>query len=160
MTVDLFLFSTHVETIQASVPAGVAGVIVDCEQGGKAQRQQQRDTQISTATMDDLRAVRACTTARVICRINPYGPSTRDEVAEACDAGADEVLLPMVRTLGEVERTLELARGRGRLGIMIETQEAVALQPELATLPLARAYVGLNDLAIDLAAPCGTTAAG
>ena len=68
---------------------------------------------------------------------------------QAVETGADELLLPMVRTPAEVERTLALVRGRAGLGILVETREAVAAADELARLPLSRVYVGLNDLSID-----------
>jgi len=48
-----------------------------------------------------------------------------------------------------VDAALAHAGGRCGVGILIETTDAVALAPELGQLPLARIYVGLNDLAID-----------
>jgi hypothetical protein len=58
-------------------------------------------------------------------------------------------MLPMVRTPEEVDRTLDLVGGRCGLGIVIETQDAVACTAEPAWRPLSRVYVGLNDLRID-----------
>ena len=100
-------------------------------------------------TEEHLRAVRALTGARVLCRINAFGPGTAEEVEQAVEAGADELLLPMVRTPEEVERTLALVDGRAGLGILVETRDAIAAADELARLPLSRVYVGLNDLSID-----------
>lgn len=44
---------------------------------------------------------------------------------------------------------LQLADCRCGVGILVETAEAVAVSSTLARLPISRAYLGLNDLAID-----------
>jgi hypothetical protein len=149
----LFLFSTDVDLIRAAVEGGAAGAVVDWEYIGKAERQAGFDTQINHDTLEDLRRVRACTAARVLCRINAFGPWTQKEIEAAVQAGADEILLPMVRSVEEVERVLEWAKGRCGVGILIETREAVAICERLAQLPLTRAYLGLHDLAIERRTP-------
>jgi coenzyme F420-reducing hydrogenase delta subunit len=146
---DLFLFSTNATFVRDAVAAGIDGIIVDWETRGKDVRQASADTQINYDTLDDLRRVRAATTARVICRINGVGATTACEIEHAIDAGADEILLPMVRTPAEVVSVLEMVRGRCGAGILIETTSAAACAGDLAALPLSRIYVGLNDLAID-----------
>lgn len=153
MKFELFLFSTDILFVQAAVAAGVAGVVVDWERIGKEERQRGYDTQIGTDTLEDLRRVRAATSAKVICRINPFGPYTRSELTAAVEAGADEVLLPMVRSPKEVEQVLEWARGRVGVGILVETMDAVRQAEALARLPLTRVYVGLHDLAIERGTP-------
>ncbi|MEW6231239.1 MAG: aldolase/citrate lyase family protein [Chloroflexota bacterium] len=149
----LFLFSTNPIFIRQAVAAGVKGIIVDWEYIGKETRQAFADTQITRDTLDDLRRVRACTEALVICRINSYGATTVEEVDQAIGAGADEVLLPMVRAVEEVERVLDQARGRCGVGILVETVAAAKIAKELACLPVSRIYVGLNDLAIERKTP-------
>jgi hypothetical protein len=147
--VDLFLFTVDPRWGADVVAAGAAGIVVDWERRGKARRQLGEGTQINADTPDDLARMRAATPGRVLCRINGYGPWTAAEVDEAVRRGADEILLPMVRTTEQVDRTLELVGGRCGLGILIETQDAVERAAELAARPLARVYVGLNDLRID-----------
>jgi hypothetical protein len=147
--VDLFLFTVDPGWGSAVVRAGAAGIVVDWERRGKARRQLGEDTQINADTAEDLARMRAATDGRLLCRINGVGPWTRGEVDEAIACGADEILLPMVRTPDEVDRALDLVAGRCGLGILIETQDAVARAAELARRPLSRIYVGLNDLRID-----------
>ncbi len=146
---DLFLFTVDPVWGPDVVAAGAAGIVVDWERRGKARRQAGEGTQINFDTPDDLARMRAATDGRLLCRINGYGPWTAGEVDEAITRGADEILLPMVRTSEEVDRTLDLVAGRCGLGILIETQEAVDRAAELARRPLSRIYVGLNDLRID-----------
>jgi hypothetical protein len=147
--VDLFLFSVDPSWGRDVVAAGAAGLIVDWERRGKARRQAGEGTQINSDTLDDLVAMRAATLGRLLCRINGYGPWTAGEVDDAVAAGVDEILLPMVRSAEQVDRTLDAVAGRCGLGILIETQDAVERAAELARRPLTRVYVGLNDLRID-----------
>lgn len=148
-TFELLLFSTDPVFIQRAVAGGVAGLVVDWEAAGKAERQRGFDTEINCDTPEDLRRVRAATSARVLCRINAFNPDSRQEMEEALRGGADEVLLPMVRSTTEVEQVLHWVAGRAGVGILVETREAVGLAEKLSRYPLSRVYVGLNDLAID-----------
>ncbi len=146
---DLLVFTADPVRAAAVVDAGAAGVILDWERRGKARRQQGQDTQINEDTAADLAAVRSGTAARVLCRVNGAGPWTAQEVQLAVELGADEVLLPMVRTPADVDLALDAVAGRCGLGILVETQAAVDCVDALARRPLARLYLGLNDLRID-----------
>lgn len=153
MKFQLLLFSTDPSFIRRAVQAGVHGIIVDWERVGKQERQIFADTQINGDTLEDLQRVRACTDAPVICRINLFGESTPIEIEQAIGAGADELLLPMVRSIEQVQAVLDLVRGRCGVGVLVETNEAVTLAEGLDRLPLSRVYVGLNDLAIARGTP-------
>ena len=150
---ELFLFSTSPDVIARHVAAGVDGIVVDWECAGKKERQAGADTEINRDTVEDLRRARAATRARLLCRINGYGGTSEREVEDAISAGADEILLPMVRRVEEVESVLEMAAGRCGVGILVETCEAVECARDLARLPLTRVYLGLNDLAIARGSP-------
>lgn len=152
---DLFVFTVDPLRAHDVVAAGAAGVIVDWERRGKARRQEGQDTQINEDTAADLAAVRRATAGRVLCRVNGAGPWTADEVALAAELGADEVLLPMVRTPADVDLALAAAAGRCGVGILVETEDAVRCVEALAERPLARLYLGLNDLRIDRGAVDG-----
>ncbi|CAA9368335.1 MAG: hypothetical protein AVDCRST_MAG68-5191 [uncultured Gemmatimonadetes bacterium] len=154
----LLLFTSDPRIARRAVAGGAAGIVVDWEHLGKAARQLDHDTQINHDTPADLRRIRACTAAPVICRINGDHPGRGDEVEEAVEGGADELLLPMVRAPGEVERVLDQVAGRCRVGILVETVDAVERAAELARLPLSRVYVGLNDLHIQRGTPSIFTA--
>ena len=146
---ELFLFTTDPETVSRYTDAGLDGFIVDWELKGKEARQAGADTEINEDTPEDLRRVRASTNARLLCRLNQPGPWTPEEIDQAVAGGADEVLLPMVRSPGEVLHAIRVARGRCGVGILVETVDAVRCAPELARLPISRVYVGLNDLSIE-----------
>lgn len=146
---ELLVFTVDPDFAAACTAAGAAGVIVDWERRGKHRRQAGEGTQINGDTPADLARVRAATPGRVLCRVNGAGPWTRDEVELAIALGADEVLLPMVRTPEQVDLALDAVAGRCGLGILVETQDAVERVDELAGRPLSRVYLGLNDLRID-----------
>ena len=146
---DLLVFTVDPVRAAQVVEAGAAGVIVDWERRGKARRQAGQDTQINEDTAADLAAVRSATGGRLLCRVNAAGPWTADEVSLAVELGADEVLLPMVRTPDQVDRALDAVAGRCGLGILVETEDAVRCVDALAERPLSRVYLGLNDLRID-----------
>ena len=148
-SVDLFLFTTDPCWGADVVAAGASGVVVDWERRGKARRQKGEGTQINADTPEDLSRVRAATDGTVLCRVNGFGPWTAAEIDDAVARGADELLLPMVRSPEQVDRVLDQVDGRCGLGILIETQDAVEQAAELARRPLSRIYVGLNDLRID-----------
>ncbi len=135
---DLFLFTVDPAWGRDVVAAGGTGIVVDWERRGKHRRQAGEGTQINGDTLADLVRMRAATDGRLLCRVNAAGPWTAREVDDAVAAGADEVLLPMVRTPEEVDRTLDLVAGRCGLGILVETQDAVDRVAELAARPLSR----------------------
>jgi hypothetical protein len=146
---DLFLFSTAPAMIEPAVQGGVSAIVVDWERRGKAARQTGADTCISADDADDLARVRAATRAPVVCRLDRPGPWSPAQARLAAALGADEVLVPMVRRPEDVEPVLAAVAGDCRVGVLVETQEAVAAAARLAALPIARVYVGLNDLAIE-----------
>ena len=149
MALDLFLFTADPVRAATVVAAGATGVVVDWENRGKARRQAGADTEVNAHTPEDLARVRSATPGRVLCRIDGAGPATAAQVDLAVALGADEVLLPMVRTPEDVDLALDAVAGRAGLGILVETQDAVDRVHELARRPLSRVYVGLNDLMID-----------
>ena len=146
---SLALFSTDASTVRQAGAAGVEMIVVDWEFRGKPQRQTGADTEINSDTPEDLRRIRAATDATIVCRINQSGDWTSQEAELAMECGADEILLPMVRTAAEVERLLRIVDGRCKVGILIETIDAAASAADMARLPLSRVYFGLHDFAID-----------
>jgi hypothetical protein len=144
--------------VRGVVGSGAAGVVVDWERRGKRRRQAGADTQVNEDTPADLANVRAATSGRVLCRVNGWGPWTPGEIELAVSLGSDEVLLPMVRTVAEVDAALDVVAGRCGLGILVETTDAVRDVDLLVDRPLSRVYLGLNDLMIDRGGRCLFTA--
>lgn len=146
---ELVLFARDSEFLTEAVQAGIPSVIVDLESKGKQSRQAGYDTEIDPFTTSDIIKVREWTSAWLLCRINGFGSQTQDEIEASIEGGADEILLPMVRELAEIDQTLAWVRGRCRVGILIETMQAVEIAKQLAKRSLSRVFFGLNDFAIE-----------
>lgn len=146
---QLLLFAHTGSIAAAAEAAGVDGLVVDWENRGKDDRQAGYDTEVNAHTREHLRSVRSATALPIVCRLNGYGVWTAEEIEAALGDGADELLLPMVRSADEAARALDMVRDRAGFGVLIETTEAVRCRVTLARMPLSRIYLGLNDLAID-----------
>lgn len=146
---QLLWFFTTIERWAQVRAAGVQRVVVDLEVRDKARRQAGRDTQRNDHRVADIAAARAAGAAGVTCRIDAVGPATAGQVEAVLDAGADELLVPMVRSAAEVDAVLGMAAGRARVAVMVETDPAVRAVEELVARPVSRLYLGLLDLWID-----------
>ena len=146
--IELCLFTTDIAQARTALAAGIGSLVIDWENRGKERRQRGFDTEINRDTPEDLARLSRLKTARRICRINAWGPTSAAEIDLAVRRGATHILLPMVRSCGEVELFLNHVDGRCGVGILVETREACSTLAELARFPLDLVYVGLNDLAI------------
>jgi hypothetical protein len=145
---DILLFTVDTALARRAVAAGVAGFVVDWEDRRAGAERAACDNGVAPDTVDDLGRIAAVGGGQVLCRINPAGPSTPDEVELALANGATALLVPMVECPGDLERVRELARDRVPVGAMIETDEACRNASEIARVEPAFVYVGLLDLAI------------
>jgi len=145
---DLLLFHRDLTVSTQGLDAGAAGVIVDLESRGKQKRQLGFDTEINSHTVKDLAALRRLTKGHLLCRISQPDPDDR-EIGAVIDAGADEIIVPMLTDAAQIERLLRKVDGVCQIMAMIETQAATVEIEKIAALPVDRIYVGLNDLQID-----------
>lgn len=146
---ELLLFAADPVLAARAQGFGVDAVILDLEVRGKHDRQARHDTQIAAADPSDVARVRAATPLPLVVRINGVGTGTPHEIEQVLQAGADEILVPMVRSLDEIDHVLEVVGDRAHVSCMVETTDAVAASDLLAARPIRRFYVGLNDLGID-----------
>jgi hypothetical protein len=163
VSIELFVFDSRPEVVQAVAGATSAtkadAVVVDWERSFKHERQRHAlellgfHTQIEPCPPMDLRPTVQASTVPVLCRIDAWDGHGSADLELAYESGVTEVILPMVRSLEEVERALEQADGRLGVGVMIETVAACDIAEALAALPLSRAYLGLMDLALERRTP-------
>ena len=147
-TLELVLFAHSPAVVPRALAAGVESMIVDWEWRGKEARQEGAQTEINRDTPEDLARLARLGVPRRFCRLNRFGPWSGEEIETAVAGGATHLLLPMVESPVEVEEVLRRVAGRSAVGILVETSAGVRRARELARLPLALIYVGLNDLAI------------
>ncbi len=151
--IELLLFWNGQASTGIAVQGQLDGVVVDCERSGKDGRQHGFDTEINACRPADVAEVRRAAPAlHVLCRINGFdaiGEAALEEARQAVDAGASEILLPMVRSFQEMDAIVDAVRGQADVSIMVETEWAVAHASQCNDWPLRRVFVGLNDLMIE-----------
>lgn len=127
-------------------------LFVDLERLGKAGRQAGRHTFISNHEIADVGKIKSqLRRSRLMVRVNPVNPGTRDEVEAVLDGGADMLMLPMFKHPWELQDFVHLVGGRVPVVALLETAGALACVDEWITAPgLAEVYVGLNDLHLAL----------
>jgi hypothetical protein len=145
---ELLVFHRSLAQDIGCIEGGADGIIVDLETRGKSDRQQGYNTQINHHSINDIVQLKETTNSYVICRINSLNNHSKHEIDNVIAAGADEILVPMIKTESDVEHILAFIDNRIKMGILIETKEAVNIAHYLDQYRLSRIYVGLNDLHI------------
>lgn len=148
----LMLITNNVEIAQEAEKAGVDRIFIDLERLGKQERQGHLNTHIADHKIGDIGAVKKVLhQADLLVRVNPLNPGSPKEIEEVVQQGADILMLPMFTGRAEVERFIELIRGRARSCLLLETPQAmVRLEDVLEVQGIDEIHIGLNDLHIGL----------
>ena len=135
---------------RVATQAGVSRIFIDLERLGKSERQAGRDTLISRHELSDIEEVKAAMqSGELLVRINPVHERTGHEIEQSVQNGADIIMLPMFRTMDEINRVVEFIAGRARFMPLIETPEAMDILQDIANhAGVDELYIGLNDLHI------------
>ena len=147
-SVELYALTDDVATALNFEAAGVTRVFLDLETLGKDARQPGGNTVISHHRLNQIERIRnQLTTSDLIVRIDPLNPKTGRQVSRVLDQGADAVMLPMFRTMDEVERVAELVKDKAALVPLCETPESLLLIKQLCSInEVTDLHIGLNDL--------------
>lgn len=131
--------------------AGVDWIFVDMEYRGKLERQYNRDTVISSHTLQDVYEMRkVISSSQLMVRINPWGPLSAEEINGVVRAGADIIMLPFFSTTTEVSSFIRQVAGRAKTCLLIETMGSIACLDDLLKLKgIDYVHIGLNDLHIE-----------
>ena len=105
-------------------------------------------------TVEDVVALRKVVSrSQLQVRVNPIHEaspeycSSKEEIDNVIEAGAEIVMLPMFKTPKEVEQFVEYVDGRARVLLLCETREAAEQIDEIMSVQgIDEMYVGLNDL--------------
>ncbi len=156
MPLKLMYITNKPEIARIAESTGVDRIFVDMEYIGKAVRQGGRDTVQNHHTVKDVYSIkRTLESAKIMVRVNPihesaidYG-SSKEEIDDVIDAGADIVMLPYFRTVDEVKKFIDFVGGRTKTLPLVETPEAVEVIDEILELSgLDEIFIGLNDLSL------------
>lgn len=147
-----FMISNCPEVARFAIENGADRIFVDTEILGKDARQGHLNTVISRHTLDDVRRVReAVPLGRLLVRINPLHADSQHEIDQAVQAGADILMLPMSRTVAEVEDFIRFVNGRAVCNLLVETVGAAdSLAACLDLGGIDEVHIGLNDLHLEM----------
>ncbi len=158
MALKLMYITNKPAVAQIAEDAGVDWIFLDMEFIGKDARQGGLDTVQNHHTVNDVKNIKASLKiAKVLVRVNPIHdalpnyPSSKDEIDEVINAGADILMLPFFKSVKEVKRFVEYVGGRAKTCLLLETAEAAVLIDEILELPgIDMIHIGLNDLHLEL----------
>jgi len=158
MALKLFYITNHPEIAEIAQNAGVDRIFVDMEYIGKGERQGGIDTVQNRHTVEDVANIRKyLTTSELLVRVNPIHNAiseyecSEDEINRTIDAGADVIMLPMYKTVDDVERFVKAVDGRARTLLLDETPEACHIMNEVLKIKeVDEIHIGLNDLHLAL----------
>ncbi|QDT41836.1 HpcH/HpaI aldolase/citrate lyase family protein [Gimesia alba] len=148
-----YLFITDYPEIAGYVEkCGVDRIFIDLELLGKIERQGGRDTVISYHDRENVKKVKqAVKQAEVLVRVNPLNSQSTEEIESVIEQGADCLMLPMFRSLEEVEWFCQRVDARAQVVPLVETVGAVNQLDQIVQVPgISQIHIGLNDLHLDL----------
>ncbi|MBO4856173.1 MAG: aldolase [Bacilli bacterium] len=155
MSLTLMFITNDIDIAKIAQEAGVDRIWVDMEWIGKDERQKGLNTVKSHHTVADVQKLRPfVTNSKLMVRINPIHSNTKNEIEEVINAGADIIMLPMFKTVNEVEFFLKCVHGRTKTILLIETIEAASIVDDLVKIKgIDEFHIGLNDLSLAMKKP-------
>ena len=148
MALTLMYITNNPEVARIAEGYGVQRIWIDLEVLGKEERQKNMNTVKSNHTIEDVRKIAPMLTAsEMLVRLNPWNRHSVQEINHVIDAGADILMLPMWRTVQEVEDFIKAVDGRVKTVLLLETKEAEeCLEQVLELQGIDEIHIGLNDL--------------
>lgn len=154
MALKLMYITQDPRVASIAQECGVDRIFIDMEHIGKEERQSGLNTVKSHHTIQDVKNIRNVLNAtELLVRINPVHErtdkdvSTETEIERTIEAGADVIMLPMVKNPKEAERFVRCVGGRAKTMLLIETAEANEGIEELLQVDgVDEIHIGLNDM--------------
>lgn len=127
---------------------GVDRIWIDLETLGKEERQAGMNSVKSHHSIHDIEVIsNMLTTSEMLVRVNPWNHNSVDEIEQVIAAGADRIMLPMWKSVEEVNAFLTAINRRVNTTLLLETKEAFECLGEVLKNPLVdEIHIGLNDL--------------
>ncbi len=127
---------------------GVERIWIDLETLGKEERQKNLHSVKSHHTLQDVEAIaKVLKKSECMVRINPWHKMSYLEIEDVLSAGAKRIMLPMWKTVEEVDAFLNAVDNRAKTTLLLETKEAVkCIDQVLENELIDEIHIGLNDL--------------
>ena len=148
MALNLMYITNNSQVALIAEKYGVDRIWIDLETLGKEERQKGMNTVKSKHSIDDIVKIKPLlSVSELMVRVNPWNVASIKEIDDVIKAGADIVMLPMWKSVKEVQEFLHCVGGRVRTSLLLETKEAVECLDEVLKLPnIDEIHIGLNDL--------------
>ena len=144
-----FMYITNSPTVaEIAENAGVESIFVDLEKLGKEERQRGLDSVKSNHSVQDIIGLRkVLTKSKLLVRVDPIHERSEQQIEAVVSAGADIIMLPMWKTVEEVQQFLDYVNHRCKTMLLLETKEADQCLDEVVRLSgIDAVHIGLNDL--------------
>lgn len=148
MPLDLIYITNNPAVARIAEENDVDRIMVDLETLGKEERQKNMNSVKSKHSISDIKAVaEVLTKSRLLVRINPWHEHSVKEIEAVISAGAQSIMLPMWKSVAEVDAFLRTVNRRVQTTLLLETKEAVECLDAVLEHPLLDdIHIGLNDL--------------
>ncbi len=148
MPLKLMYITNKLEVALIAEKAGVDRIWIDLETLGKEERQKGMNTVKSHHSISDIELISPkLTTSEMLVRVNPWNPNSVDEINKVIAAGADMIMLPMWKTVEEVQNFINTVNGRVKTTLLLETKEAEECLDDVLNINgIDEIHIGLNDL--------------
>ena len=152
MSIKLMYITNDKDIARLAESVGIERIFVDLEYLGKAERQKNFRSFISNHKMEDVSIVRkAISLSKLLVRVNPINPESKEEINKVINSGADIVMLPMFTTADEAKDFIRFVNRRAKVSLLLETAKAVENLNEILSLNgVDEIHLGLNDLHITM----------
>ena len=148
MSLNLMYITNNPTVALIAEKVGVERIWVDLEILGKEERQSGRNMVLSHHSVQDVREIsKVLTKSELMVRVNPWNNDSYSEIEAVIAAGAKRIMLPMWKTIEEVDLFLKAVNKRVQTTLLLETKEAAGCLDEVLENPLLdEIHIGLNDL--------------
>ncbi len=148
MALKVFYITNNLNVALIAEKAGVDRIWIDLETIGKEERQHNLNSVKSHHSIRDIEVIAPrLTRAEMLVRVNPWNDGSKKEIDDVIKAGAQIIMLPMWKTVGEVKNFLNAISGRVKTTLLLETKEAEeCLDDVLKLTGIDEIHIGLNDL--------------
>lgn len=148
MPIKLMYITNDSQVASIAQETGTDRIFIDLEVLGKAERQGFIDSVKSFHSIDDVAKVKQILNhSELLVRVNPIHQGSKQEIDQVIANGAQIVMLPMAKTLKEVESFISYVNGRARVNLLLETKDANEILDDILALNgIDEVLIGLNDL--------------
>ncbi len=146
------ILDNNIENIKIYDKSNIDRIFIDLEINGKQKRQGHLDTVISTHSLDDIKKIKPILkNSKLLVRINPIYANSANEISISIENGANIIMLPMFKTVHEVQLFIDYVDKKAKTCLLLETCESLARIDDILEIEgIDEIHIGLNDLHLAL----------